>query len=165
MLTVPPMAIDGIESVLWRHAIAGYAACAEAFFPENDYGAPDWRQTDMVTRAEEWWRALPPSSRGVMLTAFASVELGTPVLRPGFRRFSRLPPEDRRALVTRWRASSIVPLRFLGDALKSATTMIYLSHPLAMKYIGVKSTACEPPTTSTPYHPRPHVPFPKEAQS
>jgi hypothetical protein len=155
------MANNAFEAALLRQALVGFAACAEALFPENDYGAPDWRATDMVARAEAWWQAMPPAARQMVVAMFAAIEVGGPVLAPGFRRFSRLPPEERRALVSRWRSSSLMPLRFLGDAVKSSMTMIYLSHPLAMAYIGVKTTAC--PTEATHYFQAKHVPFVKTA--
>lgn len=155
------MANDGIEAALSRQALVGFAACAEALFPENDYGAPDWRATDMVARGETWWLTMPPAARKMVIAMFAAIEVGAPLLKPGFRRFSRLPPEERRALVTRWRSSALMPLRFLGDAVKSSMTMIYLSHPLAMAYIGVKTTAC--PTEATHYFQAQHVPFVKTA--
>ena len=33
-----------------------------------------------------------------------------------------------------------MPLRLLGDALKATTTLIYMSHPLALAYVGAYST-------------------------
>lgn len=157
------MAIDGIESALLQQALVGFAACAEALYPENDYGAPDWRETEMVARAEEWWRTLPPSARMTVVGMFAAIEIGGPILKPGFRRLSRMAPEDRRALVGRWRASSLVPLRFIGDAVKSATAMIYLSHPRTMTYMGITRTAC--PTGPGHYFQATHVPFDKAPKS
>ena len=42
----------------------------------------------------------------------------------------------------RWHTSWFKPLRILADALKATTSMIYLSHPAALAYIGMYK-ACE----------------------
>jgi len=127
---------------LTRVALRGFAAAAEALYPENDLGAPDWRDTEMVARAERWFVALPPKPRALLLALFSGLELGTPLLGRRWRAFSRLPVLERTALVRRWRASSIAPLKLLGDSIKSATSMIYLSHPAALRHVG-QLKACD----------------------
>jgi hypothetical protein len=127
-----------------RSAEAGLRASAEALFPENDYGAPDFRATDLVGRTIEYLDALPAEQRRLIVLLFAFVELGALFLVFGFRRFSRIPVARREAIVRAWRRSRLLPLRLLGDALKATTTMIYMSHPAALAYVGVYS-ACERP--------------------
>src|SRR5260221_2911307 len=114
-----------LEQLFRSHAEAGLAATAEALFPENDYGAPDHRTTDLVRRMQEYWDDLPPSQRKLLVLLFALVELAAPILLLGFRRFSRMSALDREQAVRRWRQSRALPLRLLGDALKATTTMIY----------------------------------------
>ncbi len=125
-------------------ARAGFTAVAEALYPINDLGAPDWRDADMVARADRWLDALPPAPRALVIVAFAAVELGAPVLAPGSRRLSRLPPERRAALIRRWRVSPIPSLKLVGEALKQATTMIYLSHPAVHAHLGVDASGMAP---------------------
>jgi hypothetical protein len=125
-----------LEGFFMRRAVDGIAASSEALFPANAIGAPDYRATDMVRRTLEYLTLLPRPQRRLLLTLFVVVELGTPVLTLGFRRFSRLPVERRELVVRHWRRSRFLPLRLLGDALKATTTMLYMSHPAALAYVG-----------------------------
>lgn len=114
----------------------GIAALSEATFPENDLGAPDWKSTDMVRRTLEYLDELPPKQRRLLVLLFLFVELGAIFLVFGFRRFSRIRLARRTAIVRGWRCSRLLPLRVLGDSIKAATTMIYMSHPTVVAYIG-----------------------------
>jgi hypothetical protein len=125
-----------IERILFPIARAGLEASAEALFPLNDLGAPDYRTTDLVERMLDYFRLLPQKQRRLLLALFALVELSPLLLFAGVRRFSRLSVERREALVRRWRASNLLVLRLLGDAVKASTTMMYMSHPAALGYVG-----------------------------
>jgi hypothetical protein len=124
------------ERFLQRYAEAGLSAAAEALFPVNDLGAPDYRTTDVVARMRSYLLLLPARQRRLLLSLFAFVELGAPLLllRPG--RFSRLPVGTREQAIRRFRASSFLPMRVIGDALKASMTMIYMSHPAALAHVG-----------------------------
>jgi hypothetical protein len=128
-----------LERFLQRHAEAGLSATAEALFPVNDLGAPDYRTTDVVARMLSYLRLVPARQRRLLLSLFALVELGAPLLllRPG--RFSRLPVGVREQAIRRFRASSLLPIRIVGDALKASMTMMYMSHPAALAHVGVFS--------------------------
>src|SRR5260221_14437143 len=104
-----------LERFLKRYADAGLLATAEALFPVNALGAPDYRTTEIVVRMQEYWELLPGRQRRLLLSLFALVELAAPLLVFGFRRFSRLPVERREQAVRSWRASSYMPLRIVGD--------------------------------------------------
>jgi hypothetical protein len=125
-----------LERFVQTHAEAGLSATAEALFPVNDLGAPDYRTTDIVARMLSYLRLLPARQRRLLLYLFAFVELGAPLLllRPG--RFSRLPVARREEAIRRFRASSLLPVRVVGDALKAAMTMMYMSHPAALEHVG-----------------------------
>lgn len=110
-------------------------ASCEAVFPPNELGAPDWQQTDLVGRTRGYVQGLPPAQRKLLKLMFIGVELVGWLLSPG-RRFSKRPLEDRTRALERWRGSGILPLRLLGDALKSSLQMIYLSHPDVVRHIG-----------------------------
>ncbi len=110
-------------------------AAAQAIFPENDFGAPDWQSTELVSRLIDYIDQLPPPERRLLWALFVFVELAAIVLVFGFRRFSKLSVERRTQVIRRWRASRFLPFRVLGDALKASTTMIYMSHPSVIAYI------------------------------
>lgn len=126
---------------LERRALDGLRAASEALFPENDIGAPDFRTTEMVPRTLQYLEELPRKQRRLLLLLFAFVEVLTVLFR--LRRFSRLSPESRAALVRGFRRSRLLPLRILGDALKATTTVIYMSHPAALAHIG-EGAPCAP---------------------
>jgi hypothetical protein len=125
-----------LGSFIERRVEDGIRGAAEGLFPENDFGAPDFRDTDLVRRTREWMDELPPPQRRLLVLLFFTVELLTPILLFVPRRFSRLTPERRAEAVRRWRRSRFFFLRLLGDALKASTTMIYMSHPSVVAHIG-----------------------------
>jgi hypothetical protein len=73
------------------------------------------------------------------------IELAAFTLIPGFKRFSAHPAARREQAVRAFRRSRLLPLRLLGDALKASTTVMYMSHPAVLAYIGMYS-GCERPT-------------------
>jgi hypothetical protein len=133
-----------VKGFFERRALDGLEAVAEALYPQNDYGAPDFKATDLVRRTVEYMEILPRDKRRLLLALFALVELAAPLLVPGFSRFSRLSAPRREEAVRGFRRSRLLPLRLLGDALKATTTLMYMSHPLALSYVGAYST-CERP--------------------
>jgi hypothetical protein len=132
------------ERFLERHAKAGLSATAEALFPVNDLGAPDYRTTDIVERTLSYLSLLPARQRTLLVCLFAFVELGAPLLllRPG--RFSRLPVARREQAIRSFRASSLLPVRVVGDALKACMTMMYMSHPAALAHVGAYAASPRP---------------------
>lgn len=133
------------EPGFWmRLAIAGLTATSEATFPENDLGAPDWKSTAMVARTLEYFDELPPRQRRLLVLLFAVTELAAGLLSLRLSRFSRLPVRHRTWAIHGFRRSRWMALRVLGDALKATTTMMYMSHPLAIEWIG-EYRVCERP--------------------
>lgn len=133
----------------------GIRGSAEALFPDNDLGAPDWRGTDIVTRTVAYLDELPPPQRRLIAFLFLFVELLAPfVLLVGLRRFSRLSVERRLRAVQTWRASRIYLIRVVGDALKAVMTMMYAAHPSVIKYMGMYAV-CEHPNETTGVEVRP----------
>lgn len=127
---------------LERVAAAGIAACSEATFPKNDIGAPDFESTAMVRRTAEYLEDLPPKSRRLLVLLFATVELITLLLC--LSRFSKLPVDRRTETLRGWRRSRWFIWRALGDSVKATTTMMYMSHPSVLTYIG-EYRACDAP--------------------
>ncbi len=110
---------------------------AEVLFPDNDLGAPTWRDTDLVARTFAWIDELPPPQQRLVLFMYVAVELAAPLLSPSLGRFSRISPERRLRIIRRWRASRVYLVRYIGDSLKSVATMIHLAHPTALEHIGM----------------------------
>ncbi|MCB9785308.1 MAG: hypothetical protein H6744_01320 [Deltaproteobacteria bacterium] len=127
-----------------RRATDAIAAAAEALFPPNDRGAPDWLSADMVRRTRRWLSELPPESRRLVTLLFVATELAAPLLMPALGRFSRTSPRRRLRAMQRWCDSRFAPLRFFGTALESTMKMMYLSHPDSMRYVGVYKTTAHP---------------------
>ena len=74
---------------------------------------------------------------------FTAVELW-PLVALRFRTYSRLKPEARLGFVRRWRASRVYPIRLIGESTKALLTMMYLSHPDALRYIGAYTVSPRP---------------------
>lgn len=131
------MGVPGfVRRWLDRRYVAAVYAAAEGLYPPSPNGAPDARDTDLGRRTDLYVRRLPPTVRVQVMALFVAIELLTPVLAPFGGRFSRRSPERRLAAVLRWRASSIYPLRLLGNALHAQLQMLYLSHPAVLRFIG-----------------------------
>lgn len=118
-----------------RTATTSISAVSEALFPTNDLGAPDWRDTALVSRTRAYLDELPDEQRRLVTLLFVFVELACPLLTLTFRRFSKLTPERRTVAVQRWRRHWFQPFTWLGDALKATMTMMYMSHPLVIAHI------------------------------
>jgi hypothetical protein len=131
----PERALSKLPFIL-DPAIAGLTAVAEAMFPANAYGAPDWREAEVVARTLLYLEELPPMPRRLLLALFTAVELSAPVFIGGRSRFSRLPVGKRAEAIRAMQASQFSPKRLIGDALKATMTMMYVSHPKVMAYIG-----------------------------
>ena len=124
--------------LLRKLALQGFQAVCEAFYPDNDFGAPSWRDADMVARAAVHWEALPPQQRLMLEGLYAGLELGGAALAPGLGPLSKLSIDARFRMFERMRKSRLWPLRFITEAVKSSSTMIYMSHPVVLAYIGAQ---------------------------
>ena len=125
-------------------AQAGLRAMAEALFPVNEIGAPDYRDAAIVARTLTYMEELPPAQRRLLVFLFVFVELLAPLLVPCMRRFSSLPVEERTAAIRRWRSSRMVAYRYLGDGIKATLTMMYMSHPAVLSHVGAFKTCSNP---------------------
>jgi hypothetical protein len=139
-----------------RRAVDGIRGAAEAFFPENQLGAPNWHEAKVVERTQVYLAELPPAQRRLLTLLFVFVELAAPLLAPGWGRFSRLSVARRTRAVRRWRVSRIYLLRLIGDALKATMSMMYLSHPAVLKHIEAY-TVCHNPHDPLALAHRPRV--------
>ena len=133
-----------MRSVFHRQFKRGLSASAAALFPATKPGIPDFKSTDLIARTEAYLDELPPTQRRLLMWLFVVVELLGGILGGKLRRFSRLPRKERTGLVRRWRRSTILPIRVLGDSVKAVLTMGYVSHPSTVEHIGMFS-ACDHP--------------------
>jgi hypothetical protein len=145
---------SGSNGFFERISADGLRATVEALYPENDYGAPDWRTTEMLPRTFEYWSELPRRQRRQLMALFILIELGATLFMFGFKRFSRHSVSRREGAVRDFRRSWLLPLRTLGDAMKASTTVIYMSHPAVLAHIGMYSV-CENPDDPFPVVVRP----------
>lgn len=125
------------ETWIDRSVRAGVQATSEVYFPENDFGAPDWRDTEMVERTMQYIISLPPNSRTLLRFLFVAVEWLAPFLLAGLGRFSKRSLPFRLRAVRRWNTWNFILFRFLADGLKAQLTMTYVSHPLVQEALGV----------------------------
>ncbi len=133
-----------MSSFIMNRATDGLRGMAEAAFPENEIGAPDWRSTEVVPRTLAYLAELPPKSRALLVLLFAAIELGTPLFVPALRRFSRLSVERRIRALRSWPESRFALRRILGDSAKAVLTMMYTSHVSVSDYMGEYRTGVRP---------------------
>ena len=129
------------RSLTWRWAVRGIEASAEACMPEVGEPVPGWRQTDIPGRTVAYLDLLPQSQRRQLMALFVFFELSPILFCWGFRPLSRHRPERRLRYIQSWRHSRWTLRKLIGDALKAVLTMIYLSHPKALAFVG-HSKAC-----------------------
>lgn len=145
------------EGFLARVVRRGVTATAEVAFPENDFGAPDWKQTQLVERTLNYLTLVPPRARLLITVLYVAIELGSPFTLSGLRPFSKLPVAQRDRAMRRWKSSSFVLYRIVYDGLMAQLKMMYLSHFAVQRYLGVWKS-CE--RDADPYNsPIRHQPF------
>jgi hypothetical protein len=131
-----------LPGTIERLLAAGITGASEGLFPQNDFGAPDHRDAEMLERTRDYIDELPPQQGLMLVFLFVALELLAPFLLGMPRRFSRMTPTQRANAVRGWRRSRFFLLRVLGDAVKASTTMMYMSHPKVVAHIGEYRT-CE----------------------
>ena len=127
-----------------KRATDGLTGMAEVCFPENDFGAPDWRSTSIVTRTFEYMAELPPRSRAMLMLLFAGVEIAAPLLLICFSRFSRLSKERRLRAIEGWANSRYLAFTLIGDSIKAVLVMMYMSHSSVSEYMGEYKSCSQP---------------------
>jgi len=137
-----------------NRATDGLSAMAEVVLPENDFGAPDWKETHIVSRTFEYLEELPARSRKLILLLMIGVELAAPVLLLCFSRFSKLSKERRLRAIEGWSQSRFLAFSLIGDSIKAVLVMMYLSHPKVSEYMGEYKNCAQPEDPmQMPIHP------------
>jgi len=129
-----------VESML-----SGIEGTAEVLYPVNDFGAPDWRSTDVASRTLRYLEDLPPHRGQLVGALFVAADVMLPMVlreRPGLR---RVPLAIRKQGFERWYAEPFSPMGQFVTALKATLAMTYFGHPSVVRYIGMV-THCDRPT-------------------
>lgn len=125
--------------------MSGIAGTAEVLYPENDFGAPDWRSTDVVSRTLRYVEDLPPHRSQLVGALFVAADVMLPLAlgeRPGL---GRVPVARRKEAFERWYKEPFSPMGQFVGALKATLAMTYFGHPSVVRYIG-QVTHCDRPS-------------------
>ena len=125
--------------------VSGIEGTAEVLYPENDFGAPDWRSTDMASRTLRYLEDLPPHRTQLVGALFVAADVMLPLSlgeRPGLK---RVPLARRREAFERWYKEPFSPMGQFVGALKATLAMTYFGHPSVVRYIG-QVTHCDRPS-------------------
>ena len=111
-------------------------ASCEVFFPENDEGVPDYRQTNLAQFTYDYLMLLPPKQIFLLKMFYILLGFFPQLLFSSFRKLHNLSPEKRSRLFKRIEKSKIYRLRLIIDGLKANLRMIYLNRPEALAFVG-----------------------------
>lgn len=131
----------GTYHLLAAREAAFLDAAAEAIFPAGSAIPLSGLEAELPGYADSFLSVLPRGLRFQVRAMFLLFEQATlffpaPGLS-GFRRFSSLTPEQRRAVLVGWSESRLFLRRLAFTALRAVLTMGYLGHPRAMRAIDV----------------------------
>jgi len=141
----PPARFDHIG----RGDVAFLQAAASTFFPARGAIALAGEDADLPAWADRHLASLPSRQRLLMRALFLLFEHST-LLWPargigGFRRFSSLTPEQRRAFIDGWAGSRFYLRRTGFTALKAVLVLGYFGHPDCLQALGLAPFEIEPP--------------------
>ncbi len=126
-----PSGMEGMN----RMEAAFCRALAETMYPR---GAGEWPCYDEAKVLEETSYYLKGvySQKRLLIGLLLTFSELAPLLRPPFRRFTRLTPEKRLALLEGWNTSRIAFLNLCAASLRSLLNLAYLSNPKVLDRIG-----------------------------
>jgi len=130
--------------LLSRPELAVVEAAAEAFFPPGGAIPLSGREVRIPDFVDHYMAAVPRRLRILMRMLLLLVEHGT-ILFPapggllggGMRRFSRLSPEQRTAVLGGWQQSSLFARRLVFVSLRAILTLGYLASPAVLRALGL----------------------------
>ena len=125
-----------MPSLLESRIRSGIQGAAEVLFPENDFGAPDWRSTDMVQRTVDYLFELPPHRSQVVSALFVAADVMLPPALRDIRQLPKVPLAKRMAAFERWYDEPYSAMGQVVGALKATLSMVYFNHPDVVRYIG-----------------------------
>lgn len=125
------------------------AAAADAAFPPGGAIAPSGCEAGIPGHVDRFLAALPRRNRVLIRLLFAFFEHAT-LLFPapgwdGWRRFTRLAPAQRSAVLEAWARSPLRVRRLVFASLRTILTMGYFGSPAVLRAIGLAPLALESP--------------------
>jgi hypothetical protein len=123
---------------------SGIKGTAQVLYPENSFGAPDWRSAEVVKRTIDYLEELPPHRGQLVGALFVAADVMLPPLMRDIRQLPQVPLHKRQAAFERWYKEPFSPMGQLVGALKATLSMAYFGHPSVVSYIGTRKT-CERP--------------------
>lgn len=134
---------------LARHEVAFVLAAADALFPRGGPVPPSGADAGVPAYVDRYLAAVPPLLRFLMRCLFLLFEHATFFVAAsgsgGRRRFSSLSPEQRVAVLDRWRRSSSFAMRIVFTSLRAIFTMGYFADPAVLRALRLAPYAIETP--------------------
>lgn len=140
-----------------RHRLARLAprdaafveSAAEAMFPSGGAIPLSGIDADLPGFVDRYLDVLHPGKRTLIRLLLLLFEQATLVFPApgtgGFRRFSRLTPAQREAVLEAWSSSDIFLRRIVFSALRAVLTMGYLGHPVVLRHLHLAPFEFETP--------------------
>jgi hypothetical protein len=126
LLGYPPPALE--SSILSRKEQAVVAACADALFPAGGPIPLSGTEAGLVRYMDGYLRRMPAQSRALARLLWVFTEHGPWIFGPKRRRFTRLLPAERAAVLDDMRTSRIYFRRIAFLSLRTMLTMGYLAN-------------------------------------
>jgi Gluconate 2-dehydrogenase subunit 3 len=129
--------------------VAFVEAAADASFPPGGAIPLSGTEAGIPGYVDRYLEGLTPRNRKLIRLLLAFFEHAT-LLFPapgwnGWRRFTRLRPEQRAAVLEAWGRSRLRPRRMIFTSLRTILTMGYLACPAVLRRIGLAPLAMETP--------------------
>lgn len=122
---------------LWRNEVAFLSAAADALFPRGGAIAPSGVDAGVPDYVDRYLGDVPPRMAFLMRCLFLLFEHASFFVRApgrgGMRRFSSLAPEQRVAVLERWRRANLFPMRLVFTSLRAILTMGYFASPAVLR--------------------------------
>lgn len=124
-------------------------AAALAMFPSGGAVAPSGLEAGILEYVDRYTSRLTPSLRRLLRLLFVAVEHATlvfPAPGPGGRRrFSKLTPEQRVAVLLGWQRSRLFARRLAFTSLRAVLTMGYFADPAVLRELRLAPFTIETP--------------------
>jgi hypothetical protein len=114
-------------------------------YPGTEGPWPASDEARVLEELSQYLRRLVPGKRRMVFLLFVFTEFAA-VVRPPFRRFSRLGPDGRRRMLESWERSGWSFLNLCSLSLRSLVNLAYLSHSRLLECVGQTALArCREP--------------------
>lgn len=138
----------GLTTLAPREA-ALVAAAAECVFPPGGAVRPSGAEAGVTAWVDGYVGTMPRATRILMRLLFLLVEQATLVFpapgAEGWKRFSSLGPDPRRAALEGWGKSRFFPRRLVFTSLRAILTMGYFAHPAVLRELSLAPFAIDTP--------------------